>query len=154
MLGHVWTWSEFYSFLRTQTVDQSSSTHVSSISSSSSSSNSVAEVNWYYVTVKNPDFGFGDIFRHIYHDKVEDASRTVNLSYVIQSVTAPMVMAGPPGMVARLVISLWGTIHIGHLLNMYDLFTDLYDIYTTKEIGGKSLVGKSYREGPPKSSLT
>ena len=92
MLGHIWSWSEFYRFLRSQEVALENITDPSRTELSVS----VSSENFYYVVVKNPEFGLRDIGRHYYHDKVQDASRSAKVAYVLQSITAPMVMAGPP----------------------------------------------------------
>ncbi len=141
MLGHIWSWSRFYNFLRSQEVALENVTDPSRTELSVS----VASSSFYYVVVKNPEFGIRDIGRHYYHDKVSDASRSANVAYVVQSVTAPMVMAGPPGMIARAALTLALGFNISHALNMYDVASDLHHIATTKEIGGKRMYGHSVR---------
>ncbi len=141
MLGHIWSWSRFYNFLRSQEVALENITSPSRTELSVS----VAAPSFYYVVVKNPEFGIRDIGRHIYHDKVDDASRSTNVAYVVQSVTAPMVTLGYPGMAARLALTLALGINISHALNLYDTATDLHHIATTKEIGGKRMYGHSIR---------
>ena len=141
MLGHIWSWSRFYNFLRYQEV----SLENVSDPSRTELSVSVSTPSFYYVLVKNPEFGIRDIGRHYYHDKVEDASRSANVAYVTQAVTAPMVMAGPPGMIARTALTLWAGFNISHALNMIDIVSDIHHIVTTKEIGGKRMYGHSVR---------
>ena len=141
MLGHIWSWSEFYRFLRSQEVALENITDPSRTELSVS----VSSENFYYVVVKNPEFGLRDIGRHYYHDKVQDASRSAKVAYVLQSITAPMVMAGPPGMIARAALTLALGLQIAHLFNMVDIATDIHEVITTKEIGGKRMYGHSIR---------
>jgi hypothetical protein len=146
MLGHRWTWPEFYSFLKSQ----SFSDDTPGLSSGSGeSSNTLFEDNWYYVTVKNPSFGFDDVVRHVYHDKVGDLSRTTNIGAGVNLALAPitpyMIAAGPAGIATRAALSVGGTVFLAGYANTADSYRDLVNIATTKEVGGTRLYGHSVR---------
>ena len=150
MIG--WTWSIFYDHLLEQRQqlassmldEYGSSSELSEVGTSSSKS-----LEYYYVNVKNPNFGLGDVVRHLYEDKVGDLSRTANIGAGVNLALAPitpyMLAAGPPGIAARAALSIGGTIAIASYANTADSYRDLVNIVRNKEVGGTRLYGHSVR---------
>ncbi len=147
MLGHPWTWAQFYEYILSQEMEDSE--HSGSLGSFADSSNTLFEQNWYYTTVMNPNFGFDDILRHVYHDKVGDLARTASVGAGVTAAMAPvtpaMLAAGPKGAAARLGIGVAATIVLSSPMNTADFYLDMVNIGRTQEIGGTSVVGHSIR---------
>jgi hypothetical protein len=97
-----------------------------------------------YQTIRNPHFGIRDVVAHVVHDKVSDAARTTAIAYGVQSVTAPLVMLGPPGFVARSGLTIGLTMQLSHAANIYDTGRDLYQFAKTGEVHGKRIYAHEY----------
>ena len=98
----------------------------------------------YYQTIRNPHFGLRDVVSHVVHDKVSDAARSTRIAYGVQAVTAPLVMLGPPGFVARSALTIGLTMNISHAANVFDMGRDLYQFASTGEVHGKRIYAHEY----------
>ena len=146
MLGHIWSWSQFYNFLRSLVVETSVNPTEEIFRPVS-----VTDSSFYYVLVKNPNFGLGDVASHYWDDKKSDIGRRFEIQSAVMQATIPLkaaaIFAFGPGAAAlggvildQLVTqAIWGP------SNTFDMYRDLYNVVTTKEIGGTRLYGHSVR---------
>ena len=102
----------------------------------------------YYRTVRNPHFGVRDVIRHVATDKVGDLSRTASTAATVNLALAPvtpyMIGLGAGGVAARAALGIGGTLAISGPLQTIDVYSDLYRVAATGEIGGKRIYAHEY----------
>ena len=93
---------------------------------------------FYQISMDNP------LAQHFISDKVGDLSRSANVGVAMNAATMPMLYGGGPGLAAKVVTSVVGTILVSGYLNTVDQYRDLAHFATTGKIHGYSLMGETH----------
>ena len=148
MIGHPWTWSEFYDYIRSQEMEDS--VHTGQLSSGETS-NDLFEKNWYYTSVLNPNLGISDVAHHKWTDVKGDIKRRTKIQTGVMTATIPvktvgLFTVGPvPTAVGGFLMDQAITQAIWAPTQTLDMYSDLYRFYETRQIHDKRLHGHSIR---------